>query len=372
VKFTAAAAALASAMSLAGAAVRGGKKDATVHMVADDDGTVKCSCTGSAITITTLIAADVIEPGQIAAATDRLAGLAAGFSPTAELAISAGAGFATITSGNSKSRLPLIPVDDLPDALVIDLETGRVEIAGKDLLTLLEPLAAADSDTTRFYLCGVFLHSTDNKLVACATDGAKLIRTSVAAGPLSEAGLILPRETGAILSRIVRAAKPAKLSLISSRNLVAAHWPGFSFVSRLIDAKYPDYSRVIPPSSSASVTCNRADLIAALTRLGAVAAADPLLALSFDHAPRLNVLLARQPGDARDAVAAETVGEGRVVVPLGQLVAMLSEFEGARIRLDVGDGQRPVLIHGDNGKLALLTACRWIFSSNEKREAAMV
>jgi DNA polymerase III sliding clamp (beta) subunit (PCNA family) len=118
VKFTAAAAALASAIALAGAAVRGGKKDATVHMVADDDGTVKCSCTGSAITITTLIAADVIEPGQIAAATDRLAGLAAGFSPTAELAISAGAGFATITSGNSKSRLPLIPVDDLPDAVL--------------------------------------------------------------------------------------------------------------------------------------------------------------------------------------------------------------------------------------------------------------
>jgi DNA polymerase III sliding clamp (beta) subunit (PCNA family) len=223
---------------------------------------------------------------------------------------------------------------------------------------------------TRFYLCGVFLHSTDNKLVACATDGAKLIRTSVAAGPLSEAGLILPRETGAILSRIVRAAKPAKLSLISSRNLVAAHCPGFSFVSRLIDAKYPDYSRVIPPSSSASVTCNRADLIAALTRLGAVAAADPLLSLVFDQAQQLGAFLARQPYDGDDTIAAETVGEGRAVVPLGQLAAMLAEFEGQRVRLDIGDGERPVLIHGDDGKLGLLMPCRFNFSANEKKEAA--
>jgi DNA polymerase-3 subunit beta len=377
VKFVAPATALASALFLAGAALRTNRRIAApeaVRLVAAD-GAVAVACTGTAIMISASIKADVIEPGQIAVAADRLAGLAAGFPPTARLTISAGAGFVTITCGNSRSRLPLIPLDDLPDALALDTETGRVEISGSDLLTLLEPLPAADSATTRYYLHGVHWRSDAGKLIATSTNGSRLIRTAVKGDRFTEGGLILPSESAASLVRIVKATKPDKVTLRASERLLAVEGDAFSFTftSQLIDYRYPDTSRVIPPPSANCAICKPADLLAAIQRLAAVATTDPppMIALAFDAAqPSLHVFLVRQPDDGSDAVPAETTGNARVIVSPSLLAGMLAQFVSGRVRLDVGDGQRPVLIHGDDGKLGMLMPCSFNFSNSNAREAA--
>jgi hypothetical protein len=74
VKFTAAAGALASALSLAGAAARGNRKNAAdAARLVSADGAVSIRCSGVAIAISTSIAADVIQPGEIAVAAEKLA-----------------------------------------------------------------------------------------------------------------------------------------------------------------------------------------------------------------------------------------------------------------------------------------------------------
>jgi DNA polymerase III subunit beta len=359
VKITATAAALAGALSLAGAAVRS-KKDATPVRLAAADGAVSVTCTGSAITISATIAADVIATGQIAVAAEKLAELAAGFAPTAKLAISAAAGFATIVSGNSKSRLSLIPADDVPDALAIDSETDRVEISGDDLLTLLSPLPAADTEKSRYYLVGVHWCSDNGRLIATATNGSRLLRTSVeAAATLPEAGLILPSESAHALAKGVKATKPDRVTLRASKRLLAVDGDSFGFVSKLIDYPFPDTSRVIPKPSPNYLICKPADLLAALRRIVAVATSEaPLIALSFDGTPSLHVALARQPNDGSDTIEAEATGTARVVAVPAQFIAMLSQFESDHVRIEVTSDQQPVTIC-DGDKLALVLPCKW-------------
>src|SRR5258708_10991407 len=97
---------------------------------------------------------------QVAVVSDRLTALAAGFATSAKIMISgAETGMVTIEGGYSRSRLPVIPIDDLPTVLAIDGEIGHVEISGADLLSLLSPLPAADTERTRFYLCRVVWQS---------------------------------------------------------------------------------------------------------------------------------------------------------------------------------------------------------------------
>jgi DNA polymerase III sliding clamp (beta) subunit (PCNA family) len=366
VKFVASAASLASALSLAGAAVRGNKNAATVHMVADDGGTVSITATGSAISISASVKADVIEAGQAALAADRLVGLAAGFPPTARLTISAGSegSMAMIVCGSSRSRVPLL--DDLPQALALDLETDRVEISGSDLLTLLQPLAAADNELSRYYLSGVHWCSIAGKLTATATNGGHLIRMAVEADRFTEAkGLILPRESGAALARIVKATKPAKVTLRASERLLAVEGDAFSFTSLLIDYAYPDMSRVIPQPSANYVICNGGDLLATIQRLVAVASTEaPLIALSFDGAPSLHVFLARQSADGSDAIAAETTGSARVYVSPSQFAGMLMQFEGT-VRIEP-NGEQPVAIRDDDDKLALVMPCKSTFNDKDQ------
>jgi len=342
-KLVAHASALASALSLAAAAVR---KKGVVRLVADD-GTARITCGDNAIATTATAPATVHEPGQVAVSVDRLAALVAGFAPGAPVTLSTTENVAIVVCGNSHSRLSIIPWTDLPDVLALDSEIALVEVSGGECLLLLEPLAAAAvKDITRFYLCGIFLHTVDDRLVAVSTDGCRLIRVGVSAGEFSTTrDLILPQEAAMVLRWLVTRTKPEKVTLRRSRTLLAVSGPDFEFVSRLIDGKFPPYEAVFPAASPNFVTCARSELVAALSRLAAVATADPpLLALSWTTAGPLKLFLARQPGDGADAITAQAHGAATIAVPLSQLTAIIVRIQRrarpARSRRAFGDPQQ--------------------------------
>ena len=259
----------------------------------------------------------------------------------------------------------------MPDVLAIGAATGEVEISGACLLTLLEPLPAASTEATRYYLNGIFLQSVGGKLVAAATDGFRLFRTAIAAAKFTDdRRTILPRDAAAILHRLVRATRPDMVTLRRSKTLLAVDAPGFQFCTKLVDAMYPDFERVIPSASDNGAVCDRAELRAALSRLAAVATADPLVALSWAAAGELRMCLARQPDCGADAIAAEVKSRARITVPLPQLVRMISEFSDERIRLEAADaGQRPLVIKSRD-KLGLIMPS--FISDNVKEAAAAV
>jgi DNA polymerase III subunit beta len=261
---------------------------------------------------------------------------------------------------DSRSRLPMIPWTDLPDVPAIDGEIANVEVTGGECLFLLEPLSVAAKDRTRFFLCGIFLHTVGDQLVAVCTDGVRLIRVGVSAAKFSATrDLILPQEGATVLRWLVTRTKPDKVTLRRSRTLLAVAGPDFEFVSRLIDAKYLAYEAVVPAASPNAVTVDRAEFLAALFRMATVATVEPpLLALSWTNAGPLELFLARQPDDGADAIAAQVHGAAKVAVPLSQLAAMIDEFKCDRVRLEAA---APLVIRSEGEKLALLMPSAWNF-----------
>jgi DNA polymerase III beta subunit len=331
------------------------------------------------VAITAEAVATIVGPGHVAVDADRLASLCAGFPTSAKVTIIADDTTATITCASSRSRLPVLPWADLPALLSIEGETGRIEISGADCLTLLEPLPAAANEAARYYLKGVLWQSVGDTLTAVSTDGHRLIRTTIAADKFSDGlDLVLPREAARILARLLKSSRsPAGIGMTApasrvvvqrSKRLLAVTSAAFSLVARLIDHQFPDYHRVIPPSSSNCVLCDRAELLAAMSRMAAVATTDPLLALSWAAPGSLHLYLPRQRGDAEDAIDAETAGIGQVAIPLDQLAAMITEIAGVRIHLEASEG-RPLKIHAGSAKLALVSQSIWNFGESEKLEA---
>lgn len=365
-RITAHAGSLAKALAMAATGMRGNKETIAVRLVAADGRLTITACDQHTAIVTT-IAAEVTEPGQAAPEADRLTALLSGYPAAAVITISANETTATITAGNSRSRLQIIK--DPPEAISIDKETGRVEIGGEDCMALLSPLPAAAGEPTRYYLCGVSWRSLGNTLTSVATNGTVLISASIAADSFSPGpDLILPRQAAALLARLLKSARPSAVTLRRSKRLLAVTAPAFSFTAKLIDYDYPDVSRVIPPASSDAVSCDRAQLLAAIARLGAVATADPLLALSFTSAPKLDIYLAREPDVGRDAIEADTIGSGKVAVRISQFAEMIAEISGTRVRLEFTEG-RPLRILGDGAKLALVMPCVWNFEPEKTARA---
>jgi DNA polymerase-3 subunit beta len=354
---------LSDAVSLASAIKRGGNSPSVAHLAATGDA-VSITCADKTVgTIATSVSAMIHEPGETAVSLDRFAALVSNFAGEAIVDIVANTRAITVVCGSSRLRLPTVPGTELPPAIAIDQEIGRVEISSADCLRLMEPLSVADTGSSRPYLAGVFWHSLNGRLVAVSTDSIRLIFTSVAASKFSEdRGLIVPTEVAIAARRLLQKSEASRVILRRSRGLIAFDTPSFSFTARLIDSSFPAYESVIPSQASNSAHCNRRQLIAALSRLGAAAPSNDtaLVALSWGNGSCLDLCLARSPLDGADVVAAKVRGIAEVALSLPQFAALLKEFHSEHIQLETAQEQ-PVVIRGAGEKLALMVRSKWNF-----------
>ena len=168
----------------------------------------------------------------------------------------------TVTVGDT--ILPTLPVEDFP-AWTQPADAHCFDLQASDLTRLLGlPLPAVSTEETRYYLNGVFLHACEGMLRGAGTDGHKLIvADSIVAAPAGLPAIIVPGRAvkllmslklqGVVTARI----SPTRLTLTCG---------GVVFTTKLIDGTFPQYDRVIPEPSPATVTVSTAALLAAVKR----------------------------------------------------------------------------------------------------------
>jgi DNA polymerase III subunit beta len=362
-KFTTKAGAFARSLALAASVMHAIKKGASVVRMAATPEQVSIACSDHHMALIIRISASVVEPGECALAADRMAALVAGFAASVQIAVSSSNTGTTVGCGSSNYRLPVIPLTDVPTALALDHAMAEIEIGGDDVLLLLEPLYAAAKKQAQFSFGGLFLHSVNGQLASVATDGVRLCRVSIPAADFSPGrDLILPTKPATTLRRIVTQLKPHMVKVRRSRTLIAFSGGDFEFTSRLLDSSYSNYEVIIPVASANVITCARAELLAALGRLAAVANTEaPLLALCWTHGGPLCLTLARQPGDATDLVNGIAHGSARFAVSLTQFMEVLNDFRVESIRFEASAGPLVIQPDGLAQKLALLMPVRWNF-----------
>jgi DNA polymerase III subunit beta len=314
-------------------------------------------------------AADIIEPGEIAVNGAALAALATGLPADAKITITGG-DMAIVTCGRSRYRLHQIPRADTLQLLALDDITGQVVLEGAAALRLLSSLAVASKEETRHYLNGALLTSVGDDLVAVATDGKQLIKVTAPAGIFSTShDLIVPSKAALALRKLISKTSPDEVTLCRSKTLLAVKTADFVFVSKLIDATFPDYARIIPKPTGNTIEVERAELLLALGRLGAVAkAADqkPLVAaLQWQSGGALELYLSGDIAD--DVIAGDGRGRGQTAMAIGSLVDLLEALDGTHIVLDTGGRAAPmrVGVTGDERILALQMPCTFNFKKEE-------
>lgn len=165
-----------------------------------------------------------------------------------------------VKSGRSRFTLPTLPVGEFPR-----LDAGDMsEPFALDFSSLVGPVKfSMSSEQTRYYLCGVHLHSTaEGGIRAVATDGHRLAHNTASGMPKIPA-VIIPAKTVGIV--------PAgEVDVSLSTNKVRFANADTIIVSKLIDGTFPDYGRVIPANNCNVVTVDRKGLAEAVARASAV------------------------------------------------------------------------------------------------------
>ncbi len=165
-----------------------------------------------------------------------------------------------VRSGRSRFTLSTLPATEFPN---VD------NIAGEKPFTLAQSALRRVIDRTsfamaqqdvRYYLNGMLFEVNANSLRTVSTDGHRLATCKVEiAGPDSAQQIILPRKGVLELAKLLTDAE-ASVTLALSTNHLRAHTENFTFTSKLVDGKFPDYTRVIPKNGSNVLLADRTEL----------------------------------------------------------------------------------------------------------------
>ena len=174
---------------------------------------------------------------------------------------------ATVTSGKSRFTLATLAAREFP---LIEMTDCIVEfrLPRADLKALLDQTAfAMAQQDVRYYLNGLLIEVGGGRVRAVATDGHRLALADVMVktDAASPAQVIVPRKGVMELARLLSEADD-EVSVQVTRNHVRVNLGALQFTSKLIDGKFPDYDKVIPPESQSPVLANRESLRQGLIR----------------------------------------------------------------------------------------------------------
>ena len=170
-------------------------------------------------------------------------------------------------SGRSRYNLTSLPGDDFPN---VQHDQGELafSILQGDLKRGIDAtsFSMAHQDV-RYYLNGMLFELEQNVLRTVSTDGHRLAMAAVPAkiDIADKKQVIVPRKGVMELVRLLNDPE-SEIQISLSTNHIRVVTTDFSFTSKLVDGKFPDYQRVLPRGGDKEMIADRQQLKATLSR----------------------------------------------------------------------------------------------------------
>ena len=172
-----------------------------------------------------------------------------------------------VKAGKSRFALQTLAAEDFPRLAKPAGESAKFKLEQKALRRLLSLVqyAMAQQDI-RYYLNGLLMVVEEGSLKLVATDGHRLAYAAMKlGGSLPRQEVIVPRKTVLELTKLLAESDdPVNVELSATQ--AAFSFGSIELVSKLIDGKFPDYTRVIPTGHKNKLQAEREPLRQALQR----------------------------------------------------------------------------------------------------------
>ena len=285
------------------------------------------------------------EDGEITVPARKLVDICKSLPDGSTIEFSVSSGKAMVKAGRSRFTLSTLPASEFPS---VDEQGGdlSLELPQAVLKRLIErtSFAMAQQDV-RYYLNGMLLELKAGRLRMVATDGHRLaLCTADDAVSVGDASVIVPRKGILELSRLLDA--DDTLRLVIGSNHIRAVNKQFTFTSKLVDGKFPEYERVLPKSADKTVIGERLELRQAFTRT-AILSNEKYRGVRLKLSEDTLDITANNPEQeqAEEVVAVEYQGdELEVGFNVSYLLDVLSVLDGEKIRLSLSDSASSALL----------------------------
>ena len=187
--------------------------------------------------------------------------------PDAEVSLSLSNKRMTIQCGKSRFALQTLAAEEFPTVAQAEHYGAQFSLPQKTLKHLFNMVhfSMAQQDI-RYYLNGLLLVVEGQNVIAVATDGHRLAFSQIVTDQqFARHEVIIPRKTILELQRLLEETDdPVNLAIAT--NQVRFSFSDIELISKLVEGKFPDYTRVIPKAYKNNFTIGREALLRSLQR----------------------------------------------------------------------------------------------------------
>jgi DNA polymerase-3 subunit beta len=291
--------------------------------------------------------ASVQQPGDITVPGRKLLDIFRSLPEKANVTLSTDGERVSVRAGHSRFTLSSLPAAEFPVVEEINAQ-HTLTVAQGEFRRLIDKthFSMAQQDV-RYYLNGLLLETDGKALRAVATDGHRLAicEMELAGKARSTHQVIVPRKGVLELQRIL--GTEGEIELAVGTNHVRAKIGDIRFTSKLIDGRFPEYSRVIPASPPRRVEADRETLRQALQRT-AILSNEKYRGIRLTARPDLLTLQAHNPEqeEAEDQVEVSYKGEEvEIGFNVNYLLDALGAIEGDKVEIGLTDSNSSCLIN---------------------------
>jgi DNA polymerase III subunit beta len=275
---------------------------------AGDDG-IRMSGTDLDVGVRIRVPADVSKAGSLTAPGKKLQEIAREL-PDHPVEVNTRGEQIELRCGKAHFKLNGLPADDFPSLPEVPFEGGW-SAEGRDLLNLIRHTSfAVSTEESRPVLNGVLWELRDGEMRMVATNGHRLAKMTIPAGPSVEttAQLIVPP---AALQQVQRLfTEEEQVQVAREANHLGFRSEATEVYTRLIEGTYPNYEQVIPKDNDKWAVVERGSLESAVRRVAAVASDQThRIRLQFHEGMVEFNVLTPDLGEAHDEIEVSYDGE---------------------------------------------------------------
>ncbi|NRB37344.1 MAG: DNA polymerase III subunit beta [Pseudomonadales bacterium] len=253
-----------------------------------------------------------------------------------------------VSSGRSRFTLATLPANEFPNVEEGDIN-AEFNILQGQLKRLIDRTAfAMAQQDVRYYLNGMLWEVTPQQLRTVATDGHRLALCDLQSDAINVAEstqIIVPRKGILELARSL-INEDANVQVVFGHNHLRATTESFTFITKLVDGKFPDYQRVLPRGGNKTILGSRLGLREGFNR-AAILSNEKYRGVRLMLSDDTLTIQANNPEqeEAEDSVAVEYSGDSlEIGFNVNYLIDVLSVLSGDTIKLTLADSNSSALL----------------------------
>ncbi len=338
-----------------------------IHIIADKE-IIRLEGMDINLSMSNEIKAEVEEPGEIVIAASRFNDLVRNFNgETVKVTKNEKDNNVRLQSGKADYKILLMNVNEYPKYPSVETAKSFVLEEEKIKELIKKTAFACSTDSARPLFTGVLCEVKDGKITFVGTNTHRLAIRTMNVENVPDMSVIIPSVVLKEINKNLNGKLPQDVNFYILNNQLMVKIENWTLVSRLIEGRFPDYKRVIPPQFTVKTKVNVKDLSGAVSRMSLCSGSEndySIVKISIGEKEMKVMSSSPDVGTGEEIIGCNTEGSSiNVAFNAAYIMDIMKNIETEEAEIDLNNSLSPVCIKPESEEeyIYIVTPVRVIF-----------